>query len=226
LFFDESGDFGPYRPHSPYYVLAMVMHDQRRDITGQLDRIHDALVERGLPADHPIHTGPLIRREHDYAWMTISERRSIFRTLSKFVRESGAQIKTWTFDKRKIGAGEDLENEMAKSLGAFILGDLEFFRSQDRIVVYYDNGQKEITRLLTLLLSAMLSNVEFRKVAPSQYSLFQAADWCCTLELLKSKLDTGALTASERDFFSTPRASAERALRKVHLPAFERMQFH
>ena len=28
IFIDESGDFGPYEQHSPYYQVAMVLHDQ------------------------------------------------------------------------------------------------------------------------------------------------------------------------------------------------------
>lgn len=28
VFIDESGDFGAYEPHSPYYIITMVFHDQ------------------------------------------------------------------------------------------------------------------------------------------------------------------------------------------------------
>ena len=57
IFIDESGDFGPYEAHSPFYLLSLVFHDQSRDITDSLDKIHDALEERGLPAYHAIHKG-------------------------------------------------------------------------------------------------------------------------------------------------------------------------
>lgn len=33
VFIDESGDFGPYEPHSPYYLVALVLHEQNFDIT-------------------------------------------------------------------------------------------------------------------------------------------------------------------------------------------------
>ena len=32
IFVDESGDFGEFKPHSPYYIISMVMHDQAVDI--------------------------------------------------------------------------------------------------------------------------------------------------------------------------------------------------
>ena len=33
VFVDESGDFGGYEIHSPYYIVTMVFHDQDIDIT-------------------------------------------------------------------------------------------------------------------------------------------------------------------------------------------------
>ena len=28
IFIDESGDFGPLRAHSPYYLITMILHNQ------------------------------------------------------------------------------------------------------------------------------------------------------------------------------------------------------
>ena len=28
VFVDESGDFGPFEAHSPYYLVSLVLHDQ------------------------------------------------------------------------------------------------------------------------------------------------------------------------------------------------------
>lgn len=96
--------------------------------------------------------------------------------------------------------------------------------SWERIVVYYDNGQREITHLVNSIFNAHLS-VEVRKVVPADYSLFQAADLCCTLALLRQKINTVGLTASERDFFSTPKDGAERALKKGNFKTLDRKRF-
>lgn len=85
IFIDESGDFGPYEKHSPFYIVGLVFHDQSDSISGHLDGIHDGLVARGLPIDHAIHAGPLIRREQEYRWMGVPARRAIFRLLMDFV---------------------------------------------------------------------------------------------------------------------------------------------
>ncbi len=225
IFIDESGDFGPYESHAPFYVLSMVFHDQNSDIAGHLSKIHGALVDRGLSRDHAIHAGPLIRREQDYKWMDLADRRSLFRVLADFVRHCDIRHQSWVFSKRELGNSDRLITAMSRSLGAFIREHYEFFSSWERIVVYYDNGQKEITNLVNSVLSALLSSAEVRKIAPTDYSLFQAADLCCTLALLKAKVDSVGLSSSEKDFFSTAKYSAERALKRGYLRLLESKVF-
>ena len=91
--------------------------------------------------------------------------------------------------------------------------------------VYYDNGQKELTNIVNIVFNAHLSTAEIRKVQPSDYSLFQAADLCCTLALLRAKIGTVGLSTSESDFFSTPKDNAERALKKGYFKTLDRKRF-
>lgn len=225
IFIDESGDFGPVTAHSPYYVISLVFHDQSDDITAHLEKIHEALVVRGLPASHGIHTGPLIRREHDYRWLDVRERRSIFRVLVDFVRTTNLSHHSWVFAKKEVGDADALVSMMSRELGAFIRDNYGYFQSWDRIVIYYDNGQKELTNLVNSVFNAHLSTVEVRKVVPSEYSLFQAADLCCTLTLVREKIGSIGLSASERDFFATHRDSAERALKLGYFKTMDRKHF-
>ena len=112
VFIDESGDFGEYSPHSPYYIITMVFHNQDTSINEALD--------------------------HD-------------------------------------------------------------------VKIYYDNGQVEVNKILSSVFHAMLPTVEFRKVTPSQYKLFQAADLFCTMHLLQLKLNSNQLSKSECAFFGNIR---------------------
>ncbi len=43
IFIDESGDFGEYDYRCPYYIIAMVMHDQSYDITADLEKLEREL---------------------------------------------------------------------------------------------------------------------------------------------------------------------------------------
>lgn len=74
VFIDESGDFGEYSPHSPYYFITMVFHNQDTSINEALDHLEQELSYLSL-TDHCIHTGPIIRKEENYAlWLHSSDK--------------------------------------------------------------------------------------------------------------------------------------------------------
>ena len=61
IFIDESGDFGEYEQHSPYYIITMVFHDQAIPISEAVARLDRELDYIGLER-HCIHTGRLSQR--------------------------------------------------------------------------------------------------------------------------------------------------------------------
>ena len=38
VFVDESGDFGEYNHHAPYYIIAMVFHKQENSIAEDIEK--------------------------------------------------------------------------------------------------------------------------------------------------------------------------------------------
>ena len=172
IFIDESGDFGEYDFHSPYYIIAMVMHDQTYDMTGELDKLEKELQYIGYP-NHCVHAGPIIRQEKEYR----------FETIEIIVDEVEA-------------AGK-----LAKQLSGFLRDNMSFFSSYDVVKIYYDNGQIELNKILSSVFNVLFDHVEFRKVIPSDYRLFQVADLICTLQLLELKCENHNLSNSEKRFF-------------------------
>ena len=63
VFVDESGDFGEYEKHAPYYIITMILHDQSVDISAEISKLNEALMYMGYGNEQSIHTEPLIRRE-------------------------------------------------------------------------------------------------------------------------------------------------------------------
>lgn len=161
IFIDESGDFGEYDYHSPYYIIAIVMHNQGLDI-------HCVYIEKKHLADEVAVTAHLSKE------------------ISKFIRQN-----------------------------------YEFFISFDKIKIYYDNGQIEVNKILASVFHALLDNVEFRKVIPAEYRLFQVADLVCTLKLLELKMNAHQLSKSEKNFFID-----ERTLKKNYLKPLADKQLH
>lgn len=63
IFIDESGDFGEYDHHSPYYIITMVFHDQREDIQPAVLKLNQELSYLNLN-NLCIHTGPIMPSEY------------------------------------------------------------------------------------------------------------------------------------------------------------------
>ncbi len=59
IFVDESGDFGDYAEHSSYYIISLIMHDQKNDIDTDIEKLEQRLSEIGFP-NHCLHAGPII----------------------------------------------------------------------------------------------------------------------------------------------------------------------
>ena len=204
IFIDESGDFGEYEAHSPLYLMTLVFHNQSKNISGGIEHLKKQVVEQGFPREHAVHTGPLVRREKDYRNMELTNRRKLFRHLYDFARVADIRYKTFIFKKRELKDHDALVSRMSRDLGIFARDNLAFFQSFDNLIVYYDGGQKEITTIINAVFNVLV-DAEIRRVKPSDYCLFQAADLFCTLELVKFKLDSLGLSKSEDDFFRGPR---------------------
>lgn len=54
VFMDESGDFGPYSPHSPCYIITLLMHDQSISINEQVERLRKHVAEMGFDDSHDL----------------------------------------------------------------------------------------------------------------------------------------------------------------------------
>ena len=211
IFIDESGDFGEYDKNAPYYIVALVIHHQEAEIQTQLRQLESALSELGFP-QHCIHAGPIIRRENEYALENLHTRQSLLKKLMAFIRHIDISFTTIHIEKKQVKDTIDATGKLSKQLSRFIRDHYETFMSLDSIKVYYDNGQVELTRIISSVFNTLLEDVTFRKVIPSDYRLFQVADLICTIKLIELKLETHALSKSEMLFFGD-----ERTLKKNYL---------
>lgn len=213
IFIDESGDFGEYEHHCPFYIMTMIFHDQSSSIDCEVNELRRHVREAGFRGDHAIHTAPLIRREEEYREMDWASRRKLFRNIFDFVRFCDIGYRSFVFKRKECAEPDDLVALMSREISAFVRDNLAWFQSYDQIIVYYDNGQKEISRLINIVLNTMLE-AEVREAHPADYCLLQAADLVCTLELARTKVDEKnyALSNSELTFFSS-----ERLLRRNYL---------
>ena len=211
IFVDESGDFGEYSVFSPYYIISMVIHDQSIDLTDSLTFLEKDLSSLGFPS-HCLHAGPIIRREEEYQYFDLKMRQRLLKKLMGFIRKADIHYKAVYIEKKHIEDSVEAAGKLSKKLAGFIREHYDFFLSFDRVKIYYDNGQIELTRILSSVFNSLLDNVQFRKVIPSEYRLFQVADLICTLTLADLKVKNHNLSRSELNFFQD-----ERTLKKNYL---------
>ena len=97
IFVDESGDFGEYAKHSPYYIITMVLHDQKDSLINDISKLKFELSSLGYENDFVVHTGPLIRKEEIYCNMLPNDRRAILTKLFFFTLRSPIKYKSFVF---------------------------------------------------------------------------------------------------------------------------------
>ena len=128
--------------------------------------------------------------------------------------------KTIVVEKKSCSDELRLEARLSRELTRFAKDNLEMLQRYDKVILYYDNGQRTVTRLLNTVFSAVLSEYEMRRVMPKDYRLFQVADLICTIELIRKKLESRDLTNSERLIFHSRREFYKDFVRRLELKKF------
>lgn len=220
IFIDESGDFGETFNQSPFYIVTLVFHNQEYDISENVTRLKHWLNESNIN-DKYIHTHPIIRKEYPYNNLNIDERRKILNKMLRFTM--GCPIKYFNIvvNKREFKNKHSLSANIAKQLSKFTDIYSEYLHQFERIIVYYDNGQNELSYILNVILNAKLSLVEFKNASPISYQLLQVADFLCSMELLKQKHKNNLLTKSEKTFFYKPQELQKNYIKSVEKKKFD-----
>ena len=212
VFIDESGDFGFIKDASKYYLITLVFYNQSIDISSTIEKIKDKPV---------FHAGPIIRREYPFQNESIEDRKRIFQSIFMFTMGLPIKCKTFTFIKKDFNNDIlKLERRMIRELYNFFTENYEIFKDY-KIILYYDNGQHHITRVLNNSLAITGLDYDFKKeVHPCSYRLFQVADFISTVRLLELKLNYNELSKSELKFIDS------KHLKKNYLKAINKKEIN
>ena len=220
IFIDESGDFGEVKERPAYYLVTFVFHNQDNNIEQQVSKLEESVKTTGFDVEY-IHTGPVIRREEVFGRYSIDERRKLLYKMLNFVNNCPISYLTVVVDRKEATDKIALSGKLAKAINISMSQHQDYFGSFDKIIVYYDNGQTELSAILNAVFSIQFSNVEFRKAEPQKYRLLQAADFICSMELLRIKRDEKRLSKSEKKFFYKPQE-----LKKTFLKGIEKKKLN
>ena len=217
LFVDESGILGEPASASRFYILGLVLHDQRFTIEPAAKELVRRLEEIGIK-DLCFHAGPILHGNNGFRFMTCDLRRRIFHRMMAFARQIGFSYHCLAIDKRYAGDLPQMTTSLERQFADFAVRNRDMFAAYECVKVYYDCGQKAVTNFLQRVTSATLPcPVEFAQaVEPRKYRLFQVADLVCTLRLLECKIGCGmGLSADECKFFGGPKKFRHSILRYI-----------
>jgi hypothetical protein len=212
-FIDESG-LTDYQPHSPYYLVSLVFHEQDKPINEQLDKLNEVLKHKSLEQDF-IHTRPLVRHADPYEDMSLTDRRYLFSQLFLFSKKCAISYRTLRFDRKECRTLPELDKRIAAELRILLLEKLEYLGKFEQVIVYYDDGQKHLSKVVTDEFSSHLQNLDRRHIDPAdyrKYRLAQVADMACCIELTAARFKDNIAGRNELAFFES-----ERGFKKSYL---------
>jgi len=214
IFIDESGDFGEVKERPAYYLVTLVFHNQADNIEEQVKKLEGSVKVSGFELEY-IHTGPVIRREDIFSGYSIDERRKLLYKMLNFLNSIPVVYETIVVNRKEAADKISLSGKLAKKISEVIRSHEGYFDSFDKVIVYYDNGQIELSAILNAVFSVHFGNVEFRKAEPQKYRLLQIADFICSVELLKIKMQEKRLSKSEGKFFYKPQELKKTFIKSV-----------
>jgi len=118
IFVDESGRFQFPDADSQYYIVSLVLHDQRIPIDGLVAELDRHFGEMRL-SNVCFHAGPLIRQKNAFAIMDWSFRVKIFRRMLAFAHKLDFRYHCLVVEKRFIDDKSQIVERLRRDMASF-----------------------------------------------------------------------------------------------------------
>lgn len=209
IFVDETGDFGFENGSSQLYGVSFTFHDQNNDITPEINNLNDRLKRIGYTG--MIHMANLIMKRGEYAKFSLIIRKSIFKSLFHFSRKVDVKYNTIIIDKKYINDSFLLRKKLLFEINSMIKKIDKYLNKYDKIVLYYDNGQEVLGKILDQAFTKF-SGFEHRiSFNHEEKRLFQLTDMLTYLDKYYYKYNhKKGFTKGEKFFFT------EEEMRKIY----------
>lgn len=205
IFIDESGviDFKSSNMNlNDLYIVSFLFHDKSRNIDNEVMVFENFLLENNLPKDLPIHSMPLIRSQKPYDILERSIRQKIFYRFFQFMRKLELKHSSFICNKKNCSSKQSLRINIENHIEKMIVDNLEYFKKFDEIVIYYDEGQDYLSKILHNAFSKTLNNYRFKEdICQNEYRLLQCADMVCSLELINQRKQNNEYIKAIEMFF-------------------------
>jgi len=200
IFIDETGNFGFKPGSSRLYGISFVFHDTKFSIENELNNLNNKLKNLGYSG--MLHFAHLIAKHGEYYKFSIETRKKLFWAMMKFVKKAELTIYSAMVDKGFMETNSQLRRELVSDITNRLNDKNKWLNSFDEIIIYYDNGQAEITKII----DEVFTNFNYKIKADFDKKtkrLFQLADMITCIDKVNYKIRCKIkLTKSEKLFFS------------------------
>ncbi|MBR1620289.1 hypothetical protein IJ674_10420 [bacterium] len=210
IFIDESGFFETNNSQDKnlkdLYIVSFLFHDKSISIKEDIENLQNFFFENGVKFGFPIHAMPLIREQKPYDSLNMNLRRKLFYQFFQFMRKVKLKHKTFVCDKKFCSSKKVIRQRLELFIEQMIKDNYDYFSKFEEIVIYYDEGQDYLTRVLHNAFSKNLKNYRFKEgVNQEDYRLSQCADMACSLELINQRKQNGEYIKAIENFFISDR---------------------
>ena len=146
VFVDESGRFQFPDTLSRFYILTLVLHDQRMDIGELVSAFDRDMYNLGIVSPS-FRAGPIIRQEKGFELMTWELRGRIFSRMLAFARKADFKYRCLHVDKKFVASERQIVENLERQLQDFVAEADGHIRLFDNVKVYYDSGQATVTNM-------------------------------------------------------------------------------
>ncbi len=201
IFLDETGDNGDAKGSSELIGLSIVLWDSRKDISKELTKLNTKLNNIGFC--DMIHTNELLSRKGKYKMMSTNERKSIFNYLFYFYKNSDIKSKSFFVKKKELDNKDTLYKNISKIIKQFVLEYYNYFSQFSKVILYYDNGQKPLGKILDECLAELNHYEHIIHFDKTKERLFQVADMLTFIDKYRYKSSNKVyLSTKEKKFFT------------------------
>ena len=199
IFIDETGNFGS-KQDSRYYGVSFVFHDSKNSVEKEIKTLKQKLNNIGFKG--MVHMADLVNRRNDYVCLSLEKRRQIFWALFHFARKIDIKIKSIFIDKRYYSSKARCIKKLFVELEGFITSISILLQKYQKIVVYYDNGQKELGDIIKMIFKGYNNVIIKTKFDHKEKKLFQVADMLTFIDKLGFGHISYKKVVSKNRFFS------------------------
>lgn len=199
IFIDETGTFEDNT--SLLFGVSFVLHEQRNSISNDIEILNNRL--KKIDYYGMIHMSNLISKREEYKDYSLEKRRKIFYSLYQFSRKIDVKYKTIIVDKKYTDSKKILKNVLIRTINDFINNNIDFFNKFDSIIIYYDDGQDNLSIILDIVFSQLKGYKKENIFNKASKKLFQVADMLTYIDKYDYKYKNKMKFSKSEKFFFT-----------------------